>query len=102
MFKIPIMMPGRGGVGVGWIRIEPHTEIYQDAIAKGMITEKTDLLPENEQQLKKLFYEPVSQRYITLIMDVVLLITEDVLKPVVKAFFRVLNKLRGKVSLYDS
>lgn len=102
MFKIPVMMPGRGGVGVGWIRIEPHTEIYRDAVAKGMITENTDLLPENEQQLKKLFYEPSSQRYITVIMDGVLLITEDILKPAVKTFFRVINKLRGKVSLYDS
>lgn len=102
MYKIPIMMPGRGGVGVGWIRIEPHTEIYQKAIEEGMMTDKTDLLPENEEHLKKLFYEPSSQRYITVIMHLVLFITEDLLKPMVKGFFRIVGRLRGKASLYDS
>jgi len=67
-----------------------------------MMTDKTDLLPENEEHLRKLFYEPSSQRYITVIMHLVLFITEDLLKPMVKGFFRIVGRLRGKASLYDS
>jgi putative variant cofactor biosynthesis B12-binding/radical SAM domain protein 1 len=58
----------KGGVGLSFIRIEPYTEIEQIALKEGLITPETDLLPETEEDLIKLFYihpkmkwtEPVS------------------------------------------
>lgn len=46
----------KGGVGLSWIRIEPYTEIEQIALKEGIITPETDLLPETEEELLKLFY----------------------------------------------
>jgi radical SAM superfamily enzyme YgiQ (UPF0313 family) len=102
LFKISLLLPGRGGGDVGWIRIEPHTELYKTAIEEGFINSQTELLPEDEKELLKLFYTPPSQRHFTLFMDFILAIIETVLKPGVKFFFRILSRVRGKRSLYDS
>lgn len=102
MFKIPLLLSGRGGVGIGWIRIEPHTDIYNIAIQEKIIDKGSNLLPEDEKSLLKLFYNPPSQRYMTLIMDILLTMVEKVLEPSVKVFFRIIARLKGKRSLYDS
>ena len=54
--KINVLLLGRGGVSLQWIRIEPHTLIYEIALKEGLITEKTPMLPEAEEGLKNLFY----------------------------------------------
>ena len=102
LFKIPLLLPGRGGVGLGWIRIEPYTEIYQTAIKEGIINKDTALLPENEEELAKLFYVPPSQRYSYAMMNFILTLVERVLKPNGILFFRLLAKIKGKKSIYDS
>ena len=54
--KVHIRFAGRGGGGLGWVRIYPNTEILQLAIAEGYMCEHTDMLPEDEKKLEKLFY----------------------------------------------
>ena len=54
--KINASLLGRGGASLAWIRVEPHTKIYDIAINEGIITENTDLLPEQTEELKGLFY----------------------------------------------
>ncbi|MCI5211308.1 MAG: hypothetical protein D3910_21560, partial [Candidatus Electrothrix sp. ATG2] len=102
LFKIPLLMPGRGGVGLGWIRLEPHNQLYETALQEKIITGETNMLPENEADLAQLFYVPKHQRHITLLFDTVLFTVENVLKPVVKSFFHLIGRLKGKKSLYDS
>lgn len=100
-FRIPIVLPGRGGVGLGWIRLEPHTAIFDTAVEEGVITKDIKMLPENEEELKKLFYVPKSQWFQTLIFDIILFLVEKVLKPLVTGFFRIIGHLRGRRALYD-
>ena len=102
LFKIPLIMPGRGGVGLGWIRLEPHNQLYETALQERIITSETDMLPENEAELAELFYVPKDQRHITLLFDTVLFTVENVLKPAVKSVFHLVGRLKGKKSLYDS
>lgn len=47
---------GRGGPFVHWIRIEPETEIYREALKSGILNPSTQLLPDTVAGLKDLFY----------------------------------------------
>jgi len=102
LFRIPLLLPGRGGVGMSWMRIEPHTELYETALREGTVSKDLDLIPEDGRALKKLFYTPASQWYAHAIMHSLLTLIERVLKPSALIVFRVLSRLRGKKSLYDS
>jgi anaerobic magnesium-protoporphyrin IX monomethyl ester cyclase len=99
IFKIPLLLPGRGGLGLGWIRIEPHTEMYELAVKENIIEKDADLFPKDEQELSHFFYTPSNLRYVDKVFDSVLAIIDSFLKPGVKFVFRLLKK--GK-SLYDS
>jgi radical SAM superfamily enzyme YgiQ (UPF0313 family) len=44
------------GFGLGNIRVEPDTEMYRLAVAQGVIPGDADLLPETEDELRRLFY----------------------------------------------
>lgn len=101
-FRIPLVMPGRGGVGLGWIRIEPHTEIFDTAIQEGLISKDAKMIPDNEEELKNLFYLPKSHWFSTFVFDSVLFLVESVMKPFMKGLFRAIGRLRGHGSLYDS
>ena len=101
-FRIPLLLPGRGGVGLGWIRLEPHTKLYDTALKENIIDENINMLPENEKQLAKLFYLHRKQWYITMIFDLVLFVVEKALKPGVISFYRIFNRLFKKQrSFYD-
>jgi radical SAM superfamily enzyme YgiQ (UPF0313 family) len=102
LFKIPLLMPGRGGVGLGWIRLEPHNQLYETALKEKIISSETNMLPENEQELAELFYVPKHQLHITLLFDTVLFTVEKILKPAVKYVFHLIGRMKGKKSLYDS
>ena len=54
-----------GGVGLNWIRIEPDTKMFEIAVADGVITEETELLPEPEElRIDELFYShPPMMKY---------------------------------------
>jgi radical SAM superfamily enzyme YgiQ (UPF0313 family) len=55
---------GRGGPSFSWIRIEPETRMHKIGIQEGILREETDLLPESEEGLKKLFYScPKTRAY---------------------------------------
>jgi anaerobic magnesium-protoporphyrin IX monomethyl ester cyclase len=101
-FMIPILLPGRGGCDIGWIRLEPHTPLFNTALEEGFLDTRADMLAENEAELMKLFYNPPSQRYITVTMDLIIAVVEKVLKPAAKGFFRMIGRLRRKKSFYDS
>lgn len=72
---IELKLKGKGGGGLNWIRIEPDTGIYKTALKEGIITDDTDLLPEDEKELKKLFYtnpalkflDPIASLYMNLL-----------------------------------
>ena len=102
LFRIPMLMPGRGGVGLGWIRLEPHNELYETAIKEGIISRSTNMLPADEQELANLFYLPRQQRHITLLFDIVLFTVDKVLKPSVKFVFHLAGRLLGRRTFYDS
>ncbi len=102
LFKIPLLMPGRGGVGLGWIRLEPHNELHKTALREGVINKDTKMLPDNEEELIKLFYLPKGSQHITLLFDTVLFTVDRVLKPSVKFTFHLVSRLLGRRSLYDS
>lgn len=100
-FRIPLVLPGRGGVGLGWIRVEPYTDLFAMAVKEGVMAQDIKMVPENEEELAKLFYAPRSQWLQTLIFDVVLFLTGKVLKPALIGFFRLIARLRGRQALYD-
>lgn len=51
-----LLLFGRGGVGLSWVRIEPFTKIKEQAIKDGIISEATDLFATTPEELGKLFY----------------------------------------------
>jgi hypothetical protein len=101
-FRIPLVLPGRGSLMLGWIRIEPYTKIFSTAVKEGVLPQNIKMLPENEEDLARLFYVPRSQWLQTLIFDVVLDLVNKVLKPLAKGVFRVAGRLRGRKTFYDS
>lgn len=84
LFKVNILFRGRGVVHLGWIRIEPRTEIYELAKSEGIVSEQTDLLPETQEGLRELFYScPKTRGYADSMFDAMLKLQEMVL-PVAK------------------
>ena len=41
---------------VGWLRLEPHTKAYERAIAEGTVPPSLSLLPDDEGDLRRMFY----------------------------------------------
>lgn len=66
--KAKLILKGRGGVFLNWIRIEPDTEVYRMAIEDGVIDEHANLLPENAKDLHRLFYSHPSLKHADYIM----------------------------------
>ncbi|MBF0459061.1 MAG: cobalamin-dependent protein [Nitrospirae bacterium] len=95
-FKIPLAIFARASVGLGWIRIEPHTAVYDTALKEGIITEGLDMLPEKEEDLLKLFYVPKRLWYATLAFDILAFLADELIKPAGRAAFRIVNRLRGQ------
>ncbi|MEO5361069.1 MAG: radical SAM protein [Nitrospirota bacterium] len=95
-FKIPLTIFGRASVGLGWIRIEPHTAVYDTALKEGIITGELDMLPEKEEELLKLFYVPKRLWYATMVFDVLAFLADDLIKPVGRTAFRLVQRLKGK------
>ena len=62
---------------INWIRLEPHTKVYDDAIKEGTITNEIELLPKtfNKKQIKKFYYKHPKLNF-----------WDDVLFPVIKIF----------------
>ena len=87
---------------MGWIRIEPHTKLFDTAVQEGVISKDVKMLPSNEEELAKLFYVNRNRRYQTLIFDFILFVVDRALKPTVKGFFRLVGRFRGQKALYDS
>ena len=79
------VLRGRGRIScLGWIRIEPDTEIYRLAIEEGILNEDTDLLPTDEKELERLFFCRSSFRFFNFIIISVFRFLEEYLKPFVK------------------
>lgn len=79
--KINVLLFGRGGSSLGWIRIEPHTKIQQIAIEEGLIAQDTDLLPDKEEELNKLYYTAPSMRLGDRLVELILWLINRILKP---------------------
>ena len=82
--RMALKFYGQGGVGLGWIRIEPHTGIYKKAVAEGLIDADVDLLPEDDKDLEKLFYMRPSMKILNSSVLFVLDIIDTAVKPSVK------------------
>jgi radical SAM superfamily enzyme YgiQ (UPF0313 family) len=61
--KAKVCLRGRGGPFLNWIRLEPETKAFQYALKKGIVTKNIDLLPNNERDLKNMFYTNPSLKY---------------------------------------
>jgi len=95
--KIPVLLFGRGGaVFLRWIRIEPHTEIHNIALREGLLDGDTDLLPESESGIERLFYTRHSYRFVEVLLLLFVRMLEDVVKPAArKARQAVLGRRRN-------
>ncbi len=92
-FRLPILLfPKGGGSLLGWIRIEPNTKIHEWAIKEGIVSKDTNLLPEDERELKKLFYTNPSFRYIDFFILFLVKFMENIVKPVAKFVIKSLFK----------
>jgi len=100
-FRIQLALPGRGGGGISYVRIEPNTTLQEIAVKEGIIDKDDNLLPEDEKHLAKMFYRPRSQRLANFVMDFFIGLFEKILKPGAVFFFRTLARIRGKKSVYD-
>ncbi len=100
-FRIQLALPGRGGGGISYIRIEPDTVMQDIAIKEGIIDKNNNLLPEDEEDLARMFYRPSSQRHLNYIMDAFIGFYERVIKPSAVYMFRILARFRKKKSVYD-
>jgi radical SAM superfamily enzyme YgiQ (UPF0313 family) len=100
-FKIQLALPGRGGGGISYIKIEPDTLIRDIAVEEGLIEDSDTLLPDNEEQLAQMFYRPPSQRHLHILTDCFLTVFEQILKPLAVILFRTVSKIKGGKSAYD-
>ena len=101
LFRIPLALPGRGSVVLGWIRVEPWTDIFNRAVKEGVMPEDVKMLPENEKELAGLFYVPKNQWVQTRLFDMVLFLVDGFLKPLVKQSFRWAAQLKKHKAFYD-
>ncbi|MCF6147046.1 MAG: radical SAM protein [Candidatus Kuenenia sp.] len=65
-------------VQIGWIRLEPDTEIYKTAIKQGIISPVKSLLPENTDNIKTLFYLNPSLRFLDMVVLTMASVTESI------------------------
>lgn len=100
-FKIQFALPGRGGGGVTYIRIEPDTLIRDIAVQEGLISADDDLFPEKEEDLQRMFYRPTSQKWGNAFIDSFFYVYEHIMKPTAIFAFKTLARLQGKRSVYD-
>jgi len=89
--KIPLLLPGRGGTFMGWVRIEPHTDLYRLVLEEGFLKEDVDLLPRDEKRLKNLFYCKSSYLCFDLLIICLTRLMENILKPFIKFLLRSLR-----------
>ena len=82
--KANLLLTGKGGVHLNWIRIEPNTEIHRIALERGIIDKDTELLPHDERELSSLFYTQSSLKYMNMIVNAFLTVTDKLLKPLSK------------------
>lgn len=87
--RVALVLRLKGGARIGWIRIEPNTAILERALRNGYLPEDTDLFPETEKGLARLFYihrtRPVTDRlafwFIHLMEAVAIPMARKLLKP---------------------
>ncbi len=84
-FGIVSSMFGRSRVGVGWIRIMPHTRMHDIAVREGAIEPGRGLFVRDSRELGGMFYHkpglwPVEAAFKLLVMS-----GERVIKPILKA-----------------
>jgi len=88
ILKVNLLFRGKAVIQLGWIRIEPETKIYETAKSEGVISEKIDLLPLKQDELKQLFYScPNTSYYADPFFEVFLKI-EDRLRPFAKRLLK--------------
>lgn len=92
-FLVNFGLLGRGGTGMGWIRVEPDTLMHKIAIEDGIIKETDNLLPETEDDLKKLFYSSPSTRKYADPVFYFIINTVKLIRPVLRI---VKKTLKGK------
>lgn len=54
--KLKVLLKGRGGAGVNWIRIEPYTKVFDLAKEKGQVKAHHDLLPKEIKDQDQIFF----------------------------------------------
>ena len=80
--KINLLLLGRGSASLSWIRIEPHTRIYDIALKEGLINEKTDLLAQSEKDVVDLFYVHPSMKLAEQMTRIFLWLTSKLVRPI--------------------
>lgn len=78
--KGTILLKNHGGVGLCWIRIEPHTKMFEIACKEKIISPDTDLLATTPTQLKKLFYINPNLKYVDFLIVLFMKVLESLAK----------------------
>lgn len=86
LVTIPLATRGRARVmGMGWIRVEPHTDLFRRAVESGLLAQDAEMLPRDEEGLRTLFYCRVRPRPSQAIAIAAFRLLEYRLKPFLKA-----------------
>ncbi|MCK4830142.1 radical SAM protein, partial [bacterium] len=85
--KANLLLMGKGGVNLNWIRVEANTRVHQIAIERGVMDRNVDLLPVDEAGLPSLFYNPPPLKHLDPIVNLMLTIVDKVLKPLSRVIF---------------
>lgn len=92
---IPLVTQGKARVmGLGWIRIEPDTEIHRRAVAEGNLARDAELLPEQYEALSQLFYCDRAHRRFDAIVVWIFRWVDTGLRPMVKRLLRGRSKFQ--------
>jgi len=79
--RMSLQLYRQGGVHLGWVRIEPNTDLHQQAVEQGIIRIDAELLPENDKDFAKLFYVHPSFRYLDACVISLLNFVDYIFKP---------------------
>lgn len=89
-----LLAPRGGGASISWIRIEPDTEVQRIAIKEGFIDKDTELLPDKEEELERLYYTAPSMWFGDRLIELVLWLVNKSLKPVLRLAKQLLRPTR--------
>ncbi|KKQ86443.1 MAG: hypothetical protein UT09_C0034G0002 [Parcubacteria group bacterium GW2011_GWF2_38_8] len=86
--KAKLCFRGRGGPFLNWIRLEPETKAFQYALKKSVVPKNIDLLPNDENDLKNMFYSNPPLKHFDFLIIAILKFLPSLKKLTTKLFLK--------------